>query len=182
MFALGMLAIGGTISRQVTNAIAIISTSDFTWYWAAAELCSVLESSLGIVFVSMPALAPLFQSWISGTSAMNSTSKNGAYKLSDRPGTFGKIGVRPKLRPDDESFLYATQVTAVDPKDHDGVVESYEADRTTTHSHGDSGSEREIIPRNENLAANNSRREERLSQNKGKVHMNVEYSVERPER
>jgi hypothetical protein len=61
MFALGMLAIGGTISRLVTNAIAIITTSDFTWYWAAAELCSVLESSLGIIFVSMPAVAPLFQ-------------------------------------------------------------------------------------------------------------------------
>jgi hypothetical protein len=31
MFSLGMLAIGGTISRQVTNAIAINNTSDFTW-------------------------------------------------------------------------------------------------------------------------------------------------------
>jgi hypothetical protein len=31
MFSLGLLAIGGTISRQVTNAIAITSTADFTW-------------------------------------------------------------------------------------------------------------------------------------------------------
>lgn len=43
MFGLGVLAIGGTISRQITNAIAIRNTSDFTWYWAPAELCVVLE-------------------------------------------------------------------------------------------------------------------------------------------
>jgi hypothetical protein len=113
---------------------------------------------------------------------MDSTSKNGAYKLSDRPGTFGKIGVRPKLRPDDESILYATQVTAIDPKDHDDVVEGFEADRTTTYSRGDSGSEREIIAHKGNLAANSSRRGEQFSQDKRKVHMNVEYSIERSKR
>jgi hypothetical protein len=31
MFSLGVLAVGGTIARQVTNEIAINNTSDFTW-------------------------------------------------------------------------------------------------------------------------------------------------------
>lgn len=31
MFSLGIFAIAGTVARQVTNAIAITRTSDFTW-------------------------------------------------------------------------------------------------------------------------------------------------------
>ena len=31
MFSLGILAIGGTIARQITNAVAITNVDDFTW-------------------------------------------------------------------------------------------------------------------------------------------------------
>jgi hypothetical protein len=44
-------------------------------YWASAELFSVLESSLGIVFVCVPAAAPLLSN-ISGTSIKNSDQRH----------------------------------------------------------------------------------------------------------
>ncbi|KUJ12352.1 uncharacterized protein LY89DRAFT_738140 [Mollisia scopiformis] len=145
MFSLGLLAIGGTISRQVTNAIAIINTADFTWYWAPAELCSVLESSLGIIFVCVPAMAPLFKGVFGniGSSGGKYNKYNDGENLnSDRPSTFGKLGGRPRLRPDDESILCQTQITTVDPKERDAHVEAYEMDLRDS---GDASSERRII-------------------------------------
>jgi hypothetical protein len=162
MFSLGLLAIGGTISRQVTNAIAITNTSDFTWYWAPAELCSILESSLGIIFVCVPAMAPLFQG-VFGSIASSGGKYNkhneGALFNSDRPSTFGKLGGRPKLRPDDESIMCETQITSVDPKDRDeSAMEGYEMYQRDS---GDGGSQKMIIT------------ESKASQ----VHVDVEYGV-----
>ncbi|CAJ2506890.1 Uu.00g080760.m01.CDS01 [Anthostomella pinea] len=114
MFGLGLLTIGGTIERQVTNAIAIAinNITDFTWYWAPAELCSVLESSLGIVFICVPALAPL----LAGFLDKKTTSQKYDSKL---PGTFGKLGGRPRLRLDDGTLLDRTQTTVRDGKQKD---------------------------------------------------------------
>ncbi|ETS84537.1 hypothetical protein PFICI_02562 [Pestalotiopsis fici W106-1] len=111
MFSLGTLAIGGTISRQVTNAIAINNT-DFAWYWAPAELCSVLESSLGIVFVCVPAIAPMFGN-VMGSTAKKSGQDDINLDNSRNPGTFGKIGRNPKRRtgPGDETLLCETRLT-----------------------------------------------------------------------
>ncbi|CAG8951362.1 hypothetical protein HYFRA_00007273 [Hymenoscyphus fraxineus] len=146
MFSLGLLAIGGTISRQVTNAIAIENTQDFTWLWAPAALCSVLESSLGIIFVCVPAMAPLFSRFIGGSTERY-------VQTPDRPGTFGKIGenLNPKLRPTDESILCVTQVTAVDPMDRGADLErggAYEMDERSgdqKFTTGDDGSEKTFI-------------------------------------
>ncbi|CAG8980999.1 hypothetical protein HYALB_00013319 [Hymenoscyphus albidus] len=143
MFSLSLLAIGGTISRQVTNAIAIENTEDFTWLWAPAALCSVLESSLGIIFVCVPAMAPLFFRFIGGSTERY-------VQTPDRPGTFGKIGenLNPKLRPTDESILCVTKVTAVDPMDRGADSErggAYEMDERSgdeKFTTGDDGSEK----------------------------------------
>lgn len=157
MFSLGLLAIGGTISRQVTNAIAIINTSDFTWNWAPAELCSVLESTLGIIFVCVPAMAPLFKTWFGDIGSSGGKYKQGDYQ-SDRPSTFGKLGGRPRLRPDDESILCQTQITAIDHKDRDGAVEAFEMEPRDS---ADGGSERRIM----------------TPPKGGQVKVNVEYGV-----
>ncbi|KUJ19412.1 uncharacterized protein LY89DRAFT_731810 [Mollisia scopiformis] len=177
MFSLGVLAIGGTIARQVTNAIAINNTSDFTWHWAPTALCSILESSLGIVFVCVPAMAPLFKNWVGGGSSAKYTPNN--YQ-SDRPSTFGKLRNKPKLRPDDESILCTTQITAVDRKDRDGAVESYEMDQQTGNYIGDGGSERRIITPPTYREQNGKKENE--CDGKSGVMVNVEYQVNRSHR
>ncbi|KAI0141929.1 hypothetical protein BJ166DRAFT_603549 [Pestalotiopsis sp. NC0098] len=111
MFSLGILAIGGTVSRQVTNAIAINNT-DLSWYWAPAELCSVLESSLGIVFVCVPAIIPLFSN-VMGSAAKKSGQEDIDLANSRNPDTFGKMGRNPKRKVElgDETLLCETQLS-----------------------------------------------------------------------
>ncbi|KAF7517638.1 hypothetical protein G7054_g13743 [Neopestalotiopsis clavispora] len=113
MFSLGTLAIGGTVSRQVTNAIAI-NDPDFSWYWAPAAMCSVIESSLGIIFVCVPAIAPMFSNVI-GSTAKKSGQDDIDLDNSKNPGTFGKLGRNPKRRPSlgDETLLCETQLTNI---------------------------------------------------------------------
>ncbi|CAL3969870.1 hypothetical protein PZA11_007571 [Diplocarpon coronariae] len=145
MFSLGILAIGGTIARQVTNAIAVSDVKDFTWHWAPAALCSILESSLGIVFVCVPAMSPLFSRWLGGSTAASYTVKPDS-SLRDR--TFGKIGSKPKLRPEDDTLMCVTQVTVVDDKERgqDYAPANYEMDRMEEFTGtGDNESERKII-------------------------------------
>ncbi|KAE8454288.1 hypothetical protein EG329_005213 [Mollisiaceae sp. DMI_Dod_QoI] len=188
MFSLGILAIGGTIARQVTNEVAINNTADFTWLWAPTALCSILESSLGIIFVCVPAMAPLVKNYVGGSSA-GKYQETPDYNRSDKPNTFGKLRNRPKLRPDDESILCVTQITAIDQKDQDTAVESYEMDHAGNFT-GDSGSERRIItpPAAETREEKKfgSRREGGLDGNgysgKNGVMVNVEYQVNRSKR
>ena len=72
----------------------------------------MLESSLGIIFVCVPAIAPMFSNVIGST-----TKKSGQDDIdldnSRNPGTFGKIGRNPKRRPSlgDETLLCETQLT-----------------------------------------------------------------------
>ncbi|KAH7303703.1 hypothetical protein BKA65DRAFT_560578 [Rhexocercosporidium sp. MPI-PUGE-AT-0058] len=141
MFALGILAIGGTIARQVTNAVAINNVDDFTWHWAPTALSSIFESSLGIIFVCVPALAPLFKKWFGGSSADKYTETPNF--PSDRPGTFGKLSNKLRLRPEDDSILCVTQVTTTEAKDRDGK-DSYEMDLVKQYPN-DAGSETWII-------------------------------------
>ncbi|KAI1847517.1 hypothetical protein JX266_006369 [Neoarthrinium moseri] len=133
MFSLGSLAIGGTIARQVTNAIAINNTSDFTWYWAAAELSSVLESSLGIVFICVPAVAPLFGT-MRGSPSKESEE---GIDLEDPkcPATFGKLGRQTRAQPGDETLLHETQIT-ISSNDSDVAFQNSicETDGCASHS------------------------------------------------
>ncbi|KAH8597785.1 hypothetical protein B0O99DRAFT_592337 [Bisporella sp. PMI_857] len=171
MFSLGILAIGGTISRQVTNAIAINNTSDFTWHWAPTALCSVLESSLGIIFVCVPAMAPLFKNFLGGSTAAKYTNKESNDYRRNRPSTFGKLGSMPKLRPSDQSILYDTRITAVDR-----AGESYEMDHETGSIPEDSGSERRIIAKGQGGDERTPRDDQ-----KG-VRVDVEYTVKHADR
>lgn len=72
----------------------------------------MLESSLGIIFVCVPAIAPMFSNVIGST-----TKKSGQDDIdldnSRNPGTFGKIGRNPKRRSSlgDETLLCETQLT-----------------------------------------------------------------------
>lgn len=152
MFSLGLLAIGGMISRQITNAIAIINTSDFPWYWASAELCSVLESSLGIIFVCVPAMAPLATGVFGniGSSGGRYDKYNDRNFPSDRPSTFRKIGGRHRPTPDNESILCETQITRVDTPYRGEAMEPYEMERRYS---GDGSSESNIITPPKNVQA-----------------------------
>jgi hypothetical protein len=92
----------------------------------------------------VPSLAPLFTPWFSAFGTSNKHTDTAGFR-SDRPSTFGKLGGRVKLRPDDESILCQTQVTAIDAKDRDGALDSYEMDHEARYYSGDSGSERRIV-------------------------------------
>lgn len=140
MFSLGALAIAGTIARQVTNALALTHIHDFTWFWAAAELCTVSELSLGIIFASVPALQPLLARYLATISHLRDnyySKRDGVHKLDDKNSgaqelvTIGKIRNTPKLRPED-SILCETVI--VDKDEGDGGRGD------------DGGSERRMIP------------------------------------
>ncbi|KAK0118319.1 hypothetical protein ONS95_012613 [Cadophora gregata] len=178
MFSLGILAIGGTIARQITNAVAITNVDDFTWHWAPTALSSILESSLGIIFVCVPALAPLFKTWVGGSSAGKHTVTSNF--PSDRPGTFGNLGNRLRLVPEDDSILCLTQVTTTDAKGQ-GDEEGYEMDLVGEYSN-DGGSERRIItpPDCDNIKRQS--KSSRKSLGKKGVWVDVEYHVDRSSR
>ncbi|CZR61328.1 uncharacterized protein PAC_11224 [Phialocephala subalpina] len=182
MFSLGVLAIGGTIARQATNAIAINNTADFTWHWAPTALCSILESSLGIIFVCVPAMAPLFKNWVGGSTSAKYTPDDYQPK---RPSAFSKLRSKPKLRPDDESILCETRITAMDAKDRDGAVESYEMDQHAGNFAGDSGSERRIITppsgAGEKRVGSNKEHKNGFNRQNG-VMVNTEYKIDRTNR
>ncbi|KAG4418611.1 hypothetical protein IFR04_008236 [Cadophora malorum] len=180
MFSLGILAIGGTIARQITNAVAITNVDDFTWHWAPTALSSILESSLGIIFVCVPALAPLFQTWVSGSSACKYSDTSNLPP--HRPETFGKLGNKLRLRPEDDSILCVTQVTAADMEDRD-AGEGYEMDIVEQYP-SDAGSERRIIHPSV-LNHSDDKRESRTSRKsvrRNGVRVDVEYHVDRSER
>lgn len=122
----------------------------FRW-WAATALCSVLESSLGIIFVCVPALAPLFTTWVGESSnARYHETPNGPEEASDQPPTFGKLGFRQKRKPNDESILYETEITKKGANnERNTVVENYEMDNNMERFTGDSGSERRILSEEE---------------------------------
>ena len=93
-------------------------------------------------------MAPLFQGVFSsfGSSGGKYDKYNeAAHFNSDHPSTFGKLGGRPKLRPDDESILCQTQITSVDPKDRDGHGEEIEGFEMDQRDSGDGGSQKRII-------------------------------------
>lgn len=81
-------------------------------YWAPAELCSVLESSLGIVFVCVPAIIPLFSN-VMGSAAKKSGQEDIDLVNSRNPDTFGKMGRNPKRKIElgDETLLRETRLT-----------------------------------------------------------------------
>ncbi|PVH83259.1 hypothetical protein DL98DRAFT_652475 [Cadophora sp. DSE1049] len=180
MFSLGILAIGGTIARQVTNAVAITNVDDFTWHWAPTALSSILESSLGIIFVCVPALAPLFKTWVGGSTA-GKYSETSNFPP-DRPDPFGKLSNKLRLRPEDDSILCVTQVTTADTKDQDGG-DGYEMDIVEQYPN-DAGSERRImVPPVRDLC--DDRRGSKTSRKslwRNGVRVDVEYHVDRSER
>ena len=198
MFSLGILAIGGTIAREITNAVAITNVDDFTWlvnsltsinqitkifsprHWAPTALSSILESSLGIIFVCVPALAPLFQTWVGGSSAGKYSDTSNF--PSNGTGTFGKLGNKLRLIPEDDSILCVTHVTATDAKDRD-TGEGYEMDVVEQYP-SDAGSERGIISPPV-LHRGEDKRESKTSRKsvgRNGVRIDVEYHVDRSER
>ncbi|PBP20362.1 hypothetical protein BUE80_DR008870 [Diplocarpon rosae] len=179
MFSLGTFAIAGTIARQVTNSLAVTDMSDFTWLWAPAALCSIFESSLGIIFVCVPAMSPLFSRWLGGSTSASCSIKSDS-PLRNR--TFGKIGSRPKLRPDDDTFKCVTQITAFDDKERnqDYAPADYEMDRMDDFTGtGDGDSEKKIITASVyNVERTRSTRGFRPSIGDKEVRVDVEYYVE----
>ncbi len=125
-------------------------------------------------------MAPLFKNWVGGSTA-------GKYSYtpdfpSNRGGTFGKLSNKAKLRPDDDSIMFVTQVTAIDAKDRETPVTSYEMDQMG-HFAGDSGSERRIItPPLEVLGNKRANKEGKKSGGKSGVRVNTEYRVDRSDK
>ncbi|KAF4534194.1 uncharacterized protein LTHEOB_13000 [Lasiodiplodia theobromae] len=70
IFGVIILAVAGTIARQVTNAIALNAGAEFSYEWAAAELCTCIEVNMGLICVSVPALQPLFKSTFRSWSSL----------------------------------------------------------------------------------------------------------------
>jgi hypothetical protein len=123
-------------------------------------------------------MAPLFKNWVGGTSSARTPHD---YQ-SERPSTFGKLRNKPKLRPDDESILCTTRITAIDAKDRDGAGENYEMETQTGNYTGDSGSERRIITPPSDLESQKVPEKPTRYDKKNGVMVNVEYQVSRSDR
>lgn len=126
-------------------------------------------------------MAPLFKNWVGGSTSDKYTP---ADYQSKRPSTFGKLRSKPKLRPDDESILCETRITAIDAKDRDGAVESYEMDQHTGNLAGDSGSERRIItpPSDAGEKRAGSKDPKNGCNGHNGVMVNTEYTIDRTNR